>query len=141
MPTTSPASLGVGFLVLILGIAGRNMIVAGSPFSLEPRGMSLPSPTLGRADQIATANLGEFHTAGADCQSSRPQGAVPEDDRLGVSPDVSHVTHHRVAHPSHALPVRRDSTPVDRPSETHLGAYGEVLAVQDQALHYSPPTG
>lgn len=42
VPTTSPASLGVGFLVLLMGIAVRNMIVAGSPFSLEPRKLTLP---------------------------------------------------------------------------------------------------
>ena len=42
VPTTTPSSLGVAFLVLVLGIAVRNMIVAGSPFSLEPQGLTLP---------------------------------------------------------------------------------------------------
>ncbi len=51
LPTTSPATLGLGFLVLILGIAGRNMVVAGSPFSIEPVGLSLPKgqPPSGQA--------------------------------------------------------------------------------------------
>lgn len=42
LPTTSPASLGLAVLVFVLGIFGRNMIVSGSPFSLEPRGVYLP---------------------------------------------------------------------------------------------------
>ena len=40
--TITPSSLGVAFLVLIVAIAVRNMIVAGSPFSIEPEGLALP---------------------------------------------------------------------------------------------------
>lgn len=53
VPTTSPASLGVGFLVFVIGIALRNMIVAGSPFSLEPQGLTLPKAQA-PSGQVAT---------------------------------------------------------------------------------------
>ena len=42
VPTTSPSSFGVAMLVFLAGIAVRNMIVAGSPFSIEPQGLTLP---------------------------------------------------------------------------------------------------
>jgi len=42
LPTTSPTAFGLAILVYVLGLFGRNMIVAGSPFSLEPTGVYLP---------------------------------------------------------------------------------------------------
>lgn len=72
VPTTSPASLGVGFLVFVLGIAVRNMIVAGSPFSLQPRGLTLPK---------AQAPSGQVATRGGN----RPKkGPPPGRRRKGV---------------------------------------------------------
>lgn len=68
VPTTSPASLGVGFLVFVLGIALRNMIVAGSPFSLEPRGLTLPK---------AQTPTGQVASRGA----SRPKKGPPPSRR------------------------------------------------------------
>ncbi len=37
VPTTTPSALGLALLVLMLGIALRNMVVAGSPVGIEPR--------------------------------------------------------------------------------------------------------
>lgn len=42
VPTTSPSALGLGLLALLLGIALRNMVVSGSPVSIEPRRALLP---------------------------------------------------------------------------------------------------
>lgn len=36
-PTTSPQALGIAFVLWLLGFAGRNMWVSGSPFALEER--------------------------------------------------------------------------------------------------------
>jgi hypothetical protein len=40
--TPQPQSLAIALLVFLVGIGGRNMMVAGSPISIEPRGISLP---------------------------------------------------------------------------------------------------
>ena len=42
VPTTSPWGLAAGLLVLLLGVAVRNMVVAGSPFAVLPRPAYLP---------------------------------------------------------------------------------------------------
>src|SRR5690606_15921571 len=40
--TTSPRSLGLAIVVLVLGIGVRNMAYAGSPVSITPREVYLP---------------------------------------------------------------------------------------------------
>jgi len=42
LPTTSPTAFGFAVLFYVLGLFGRNMIVAGSPFAIEPTGIFLP---------------------------------------------------------------------------------------------------
>lgn len=48
LPTATPQTFGLALLAFFLGLLGRNMVVAGNPFSLEPRGVELvkaqPSP-------------------------------------------------------------------------------------------------
>ncbi len=41
--TTQVPSLGIALLVFVIGLGARNMMVAGSPFSIEPRGVTLPA--------------------------------------------------------------------------------------------------
>ena len=43
-PTTSTSALTLAVLAFFLTLFGRNMIVAGSPFRIEPRPTTLPSP-------------------------------------------------------------------------------------------------
>lgn len=40
--TPQPQALAIAVLVFLLGLGGRNMMVAGSPISIEPRGITLP---------------------------------------------------------------------------------------------------
>ncbi len=68
LATTSPAAFGLAILVWILGIFGRNMIVAGSPFSLEPTGVYLPK---------AQAPSGQV----APSRGNRPQKGPPPSGR------------------------------------------------------------
>ena len=39
--TATPTTLGLSLVILLLGVALRNMLYAGNPFSLEPRGVEL----------------------------------------------------------------------------------------------------
>lgn len=39
--TATPQTLGLALLLFVLGALGRNMMVAGNPLSLEPRGVEL----------------------------------------------------------------------------------------------------
>ena len=52
LSTASPTHLGMGLLFFLVGIGIRNMVVAGSPFSIEPRGVDLPKAQV-PAGQIA----------------------------------------------------------------------------------------
>ncbi|MEN0065607.1 MAG: hypothetical protein AAGA48_25930 [Myxococcota bacterium] len=71
LPTTSPAAFGLTVLAFVLGIFGRNMIVSGSPFSLEPRGVYLPK------GQAASGQV-------APSRGSRPRkGPPPQGRRKG----------------------------------------------------------
>lgn len=40
--TTSPRALAVAVVLFLLGVGVRNMMVSGSPLSIEPRGVLLP---------------------------------------------------------------------------------------------------
>ncbi|MFT5459766.1 MAG: hypothetical protein ACI9K2_006281 [Myxococcota bacterium] len=42
VPTTTPQAVGVAVLFFLLGVFLRNMMHSGSPFSLEPKGVTLP---------------------------------------------------------------------------------------------------
>ncbi len=68
VPTTSPSSLGLGLLALLIGIALRNMVVAGSPFSIEPREALLP-----RA-QAASGQIAKGARQGRRGQKGPPPG-------------------------------------------------------------------
>ncbi|MEO0602959.1 MAG: hypothetical protein AAF211_16075 [Myxococcota bacterium] len=68
LPTTSPTAFGLAVLAYVLGIFGRNMIVAGSPFSLEPTGVYLPK---------GQAPSGQV----APSRGSRPQKGPPPSGR------------------------------------------------------------
>ena len=41
LPTATPTTFGLALLAFALGLLGRNMVIAGNPFSLEPRGVEL----------------------------------------------------------------------------------------------------
>ena len=41
-PTTSSSALGIAVLAFFLLLFGRNMVVSGSPFNVEPRKLELP---------------------------------------------------------------------------------------------------
>ena len=54
LSTASPTHLGMGLLFFAVGFGIRNMIVAGSPFSIESTGVDLPRAQV-PAGQIAAA--------------------------------------------------------------------------------------
>lgn len=41
LSTATPQTLGLALFAFVFGLLGRNMLVAGNPFSLEPRGVEL----------------------------------------------------------------------------------------------------
>jgi hypothetical protein len=51
VPTTSPRAAGLALIVLLVSLGVRNMVVAGSPFSIEPREAYLP-PAQPAAGQV-----------------------------------------------------------------------------------------
>jgi len=57
VPTTSPRGIGAALLTLLVLVAVRNMVVAGSPFAIEPRPAFLPKaqPPSGQITPRATA--------------------------------------------------------------------------------------
>ncbi|MBX2797195.1 MAG: hypothetical protein KTR31_05990 [Myxococcales bacterium] len=56
VPTTSPGSFGVGLLTLLIGIAVRNMVVAGSPFALSGSGLALPKAQAASGQPVQPGN-------------------------------------------------------------------------------------
>lgn len=56
--TASPQTLGMALFALFGGLLIRNMLVAGNPFSIEPRGVELVKRQVGHGQIAPTANSG-----------------------------------------------------------------------------------
>ena len=70
--TTRSQALAIALLVFVVGFGGRNMMVAGNPFSIEPRGITLPAAQA-PAGQISGGS-GGGDGGGGTTNRSRPRG-------------------------------------------------------------------
>jgi len=73
VPTTGPQAISIALLVFLLGVGIRNMMVAGSPISIEPRGITLPK------GQAAAGHI--VPTSGSSSRPSRPRKGPPPGKR------------------------------------------------------------
>ena len=80
VPTTGPQAISIALLVFLLGIGIRNMLVAGSPISIEPRGITLPKGQAA-AGQIAPTSGGTGGSGGRSSRTSRPRKGPPPGKR------------------------------------------------------------
>ncbi|MEZ4318217.1 MAG: hypothetical protein R3F61_11975 [Myxococcota bacterium] len=76
--TTKPQALAIALLVFVIGLGGRNMMVAGSPLSIEPTGITLPKAQR-PPGQAASPDAGGG--GGTTSRASRPQKGPPPGKR------------------------------------------------------------
>lgn len=77
VPTTSPRTAALALLVFLLAVAARNMVVGGTPWSIEPRAALLP------AAQVPSGQMAP-PTGGTSGRAGGRKGPPPAKPRRGA---------------------------------------------------------